>query len=93
MSEDELTLVVRKKQKLNELQRARNRVRQLERELRGEPEKPEESVFVPEFLRPPLVSDRAKAESQSRLPMFNAVRRLTCSHRSLLVINSVRYIT
>jgi hypothetical protein len=52
MSDDEMRLVVHKMQKLKELQRARKRVRQLERELRGEPEVPEESVFVPEFLRP-----------------------------------------
>ena len=52
MSDDELKLVVRKKQKLKELQRARKRVKQLERELQGEAEEPEESVFVPEFLRP-----------------------------------------
>jgi hypothetical protein len=72
MSDDEVRLVVRKKQKLKELQRARKRVKQLERELQGEPEEPEESAFVPEFLRPLVASDGTKAESQSRLPMFNA---------------------
>jgi hypothetical protein len=73
MSEDELTLVVRKKHKLNELQRARKRVRQLERELRGEPEKPEESVFVPEFLRPRgelyLLPPRQRQAAAARRPL------------------------
>jgi hypothetical protein len=51
MSDDQLTEIVSKRQKLNELRRAKERVKQLERELRGEPRKLEELVYVPEFLR------------------------------------------
>jgi hypothetical protein len=52
MSDDQLAQIVSKRQKLNELRRARERVKQLERELRGEPKKLEGPVYVPEFLRP-----------------------------------------
>jgi hypothetical protein len=51
MSEDQLQQIVGKASKLNELRRAKDRVRQLERELRGEPVKPKEPDYVPEFLR------------------------------------------
>ena len=51
MSEEQLQQIVGKASKLNELRRAKDRVRQLERELRGEPAKPEEPHYVPEFLR------------------------------------------
>jgi hypothetical protein len=51
MSDDELGQVIGKKRKLKELRRARERVQQLERLLRGEPARPEESAYVPEFLR------------------------------------------
>jgi hypothetical protein len=51
MSDDELEQVIGKARKLKALHRARERVRQLERELRGAPAKPEESSYVPEFLR------------------------------------------
>jgi superfamily I DNA/RNA helicase len=51
MSDDELEQVIRKRRMLKELRRARERVRQLERKLRGAPAKPEESPWVPEFLR------------------------------------------
>jgi hypothetical protein len=51
MSEEQLQQIVGKASKLNELRRAKDRVRQLERELRGEPVKPKEPVYVPEFLR------------------------------------------
>jgi hypothetical protein len=53
MSDDELEQVIGKRRKLKELRRARERVQQLERQLRGEPAKPEESPYVPEFLRLP----------------------------------------
>jgi hypothetical protein len=53
MSDDELGQVLGKKRKLRELRRARERVKELERQLRGEPAKPEESAYVPEFLRMP----------------------------------------
>jgi hypothetical protein len=51
MSDDELQQVIGKARMFKELRRAKERVRQLERELRGEPAKPEESTYVPEFLR------------------------------------------
>jgi hypothetical protein len=51
MSDDDLQRVIGKARRLTELRRAKERVRQLERELRGEPAKPEESTWVPEFLR------------------------------------------
>jgi hypothetical protein len=51
MSHDELQQVIGKARMFKELRRARERVRQLERELRGEPARPEESTWVPEFLR------------------------------------------
>ena len=51
MNEDELERIVGKARKLTELRRAKDRVRQLERELRGERVKPKEPDYVPEFLR------------------------------------------
>src|SRR5256885_1113556 len=59
MMEDDLEQIVGKARKLHELRRARDRVRQLERELRGEPVKPEEPDYVPEFLRAPASGGRA----------------------------------
>ncbi len=59
MMQDDLEQIVGKARKLHELRRARNRVRQLERELRGEPVKPEEPDYVPEFLRAPASGGRA----------------------------------
>ncbi len=43
--------IVDKQQKLRALRHARKRVRQLERELSGEPAKSEEPPHLPEFLR------------------------------------------
>jgi uncharacterized membrane protein len=54
MSEDQLVLIITKARKLRELQRARARVRQLERELEGEPATPEQSPDIPEFLTRPV---------------------------------------
>jgi len=51
MSADELSLIVSKARKVQELQRARARVRQLERELRGEPVRAEEPPYIPTFLQ------------------------------------------
>jgi hypothetical protein len=59
MSDDQLNQIVGKRQRLNELRRAKERVKQLERELRGEPRKMEEPVYVPEFLRPQVGRGRA----------------------------------
>ena len=53
MSTDELEQIVAKARKLRELRRARERVRQLERQLRGEPPGPEEPTYIPKFLTPP----------------------------------------
>ena len=43
--------IVDKQQKLRALRHARERVRQLERELSGEPAKREQPPHLPEFLR------------------------------------------
>jgi hypothetical protein len=51
MTDDQASRVVSKLQTLNELRRARERVKQLERELRGEPKKFEGPIYIPEFLR------------------------------------------
>jgi len=51
MSDDELEQVIRKARMFKELRRAKERVKRLERELRGEPVQPEDSPYVPEFLR------------------------------------------
>ena len=53
MSTEELEQIVAKARKLRELRRARERVRQLERQLRGEPTKPEEQPYIPKFLTHP----------------------------------------
>jgi hypothetical protein len=53
MSTDELEQIVAKARKLRELRRARERVRELERQLRGEPTRPEEPTHIPKFLTPP----------------------------------------
>lgn len=45
-----LEKVIDKTRKLKELHRARARVLQLERELRGEPARPEEPFRIPAFL-------------------------------------------
>lgn len=50
MIDPELEKIIGKALKLKELQRARARVIQLERELRGGPVKPEEPPSIPEFL-------------------------------------------
>jgi hypothetical protein len=53
MSTEELEQIVAKAWKLRELRRARERVSQLERRLRGEPTKPEEPTHIPKFLTHP----------------------------------------
>jgi hypothetical protein len=50
MIDTELEKLIGKALKLKELSLAKARVRQLERELRGEPAKPEEPPYIPEFL-------------------------------------------
>jgi hypothetical protein len=51
MCDNELEQIIGKARRLKELRRAKERVRQLERALRGEPPRPEEPTWVPEFLR------------------------------------------
>ena len=51
MSAEQLTRIVSKARKVQELQRARARVRQLERELSGEPAVAEPPATIPAFLR------------------------------------------
>ena len=51
MVDQEVEKIVAKLQKLRALRHARERVRQLERELHGEPAKPEGPPHLPEFLR------------------------------------------
>jgi len=63
MSDDELQQVIGKARRFKELRRARERVRQLERELRGEPARPEESPWIPEFLRVQASSGPAHVSS------------------------------
>jgi hypothetical protein len=59
MSDDELERIVSKARSLRELRRAKDRVNQLERKLRGEPARPEKPPYIPEFLR--LQASRAPA--------------------------------
>jgi hypothetical protein len=51
MSAYELELIIRKRHQLRRLLVARARVKQLEREVRGELVKPDAPPFVPRFLR------------------------------------------
>lgn len=50
MTDSGIEKIIDKLHKLRELRRARDRVRQLESELRGEPAHPEETPSIPEFL-------------------------------------------
>ena len=59
MIDHELQRIIGKARVLKELRRAKERVRQLERELRGLPAQPEESSDVPEFLRLPAAGGPA----------------------------------
>jgi hypothetical protein len=58
--------IVDKLQKLKALHRARARVRQLEWELSGEPARPEDPPYVPQFLRQ-RIPLRLSGEIDSRL--------------------------
>jgi hypothetical protein len=51
MTDSEVERVIDKQHKLRALRHARERVRQLERELTGEPARPEDRPHIPEFLR------------------------------------------
>jgi hypothetical protein len=54
MSDYQLEPIIRKRHQFRKLALARERVKQLERELRGVPVKPEDPPFVPQFLRVPV---------------------------------------
>jgi ABC-type uncharacterized transport system fused permease/ATPase subunit len=64
MSDEQLQRVIGKARKLKELRCAKDRVRQLERELRGESAKPAEPTYVPEFLRTRVTSGRANLTAE-----------------------------
>jgi predicted component of type VI protein secretion system len=51
MVDHDVEKIVDKMQKLRALRHARERVRQLERELNGAPAKPDDSPQLPEYLR------------------------------------------
>jgi hypothetical protein len=72
MIDAELQTIVAKLHKLKALRRARARVRQLERELSGEPATAEELPYVPEFLRqraPVLIArDTDPRSTEQRAP-------------------------
>jgi len=53
MVDHDVEKIVDKMQKLRALRHARERVRQLERELDGAPAKPDDSPPLPEYLRQP----------------------------------------
>ena len=79
MSDNEVEQIIGKARRLKELRRAKERVRQLERELRGEPPRPEESTWVPEFLKYQIpfgrrsARDLAEWTSASRGPLAEPV--------------------
>jgi hypothetical protein len=66
MIDRETEKIVDKLQKLKALQRARARVRKLERELSGAPARPEDPPYIPEFLRQ-RIPLRPSGEMDSRL--------------------------
>ena len=67
LSDDELEQIIGKARRLKALQRAKERVKQLERELRGEPEKTEDLNHVPEFLRTPVTAGLANLTAVSTI--------------------------
>lgn len=67
MSNYELDQIIRKKHQFRKLLLARERVKQLERELRGEPVQPEDAPYVPEFLRLHVGTGRADRASSDNL--------------------------
>jgi hypothetical protein len=77
MSDAELEQIIGKVRKLKALHRARERVKQLERELRGEPAKPEESSYVPEFLRMRVSRGIAPLPAAGSWTIFPAHERST----------------
>jgi hypothetical protein len=94
MSDTELAQVIAKRQKLKALHRARARVQQLERELRGEPARAEEPLFVPEFLRTQVacgiasttgVPERSEPASSDRPLTLENAQEAGCSCRSVRV--------
>lgn len=71
MSDYELEQIIRKRHQFRKLLLARERVKQLERELRGEPVKPEDAPYVPEFLRLQVGTEWADRASSDKLCLHN----------------------
>jgi hypothetical protein len=71
MSDYELEPMIRKRHQFRKLALARERVKQLERELCGEPVKPEDPPFVPPFLRV-QVGNGPKKSFDSAMPLVRA---------------------
>ena len=84
MNDDALETIIGKARRLQELRRANERVRQLERKLRGEPIRPEDSTYIPEFLRLQASSDPAGQSS---------VRERPDAHPSNTVISQCRVLS
>jgi hypothetical protein len=63
---DGLDTVIGKAQKLRALHRAKERVRQLERELRGDVSQAQELAVIPEFLRTPATGRVAILKGSDR---------------------------
>jgi hypothetical protein len=63
--------MIRKRHQFRKLALARERVKQLERELYGEPVKPEDPPFVPPFLRV-QVGNGPKKSFDSAVPLVRA---------------------
>jgi len=71
MSDYELEQIIRKRRQFRKLLLARERVKQLERELRGDPVKPEDAPYVPEFLRLQVGTGWADRASSDKLCLHN----------------------
>ncbi len=77
MSDAELEQITGKVRRLKALHRARERVKQLERELGGEPAKPEESGYVPQFLRMQVTRGAARLPAAGSWTIFPPHERST----------------
>ena len=71
MSDYELEPIIRKRHQFRKLALARERVKQLERELCGGPVKPEDPPFVPQFLRVQVGNGPTKS-FDSAMPLVRA---------------------
>jgi hypothetical protein len=90
MSDSELEQIIGKARRLRELRRAKERVRRLERELRGEPPRPEEPTWVPEFLRTQTSSSSLSAGGpRATQPNGHPLRADRWPNRRRLRLNEV----